>query len=457
MAYHPDDTIVAIASASGVGARGILRLSGSAVIDVLGRCFHSLSPPGEDGGPRSVDGHLALADSQRLPAVLYVWPNARTYTRQTSAEIHTVACPALLEAALTQLCACGARLAEPGEFTLRAFLGGRFDLTQAEAVLGVIDARSGSDLETALAQLAGGIARPLAHLRGTLLDVLAHLEAGLDFVEEDIEFITAQQIQAALEGAQQQVRVLVEQMRARSDVAHRVPVALVGRPNVGKSSLFNAIASGEALVSPLAGTTRDYLTARLDLDGVHCELVDTAGLDANLDQDRLQGAAQELATEQHRHANLRLLCLDATCEPNLQEQSTIAQSAPEQMIVVWTKCDLAKAQPPSVHAPDMVAVETSARTRAGIGQLRGVIRERLLNANHSETGVVATTAARCSTSLRRALRALERASKLNREGRGEEVLAADLRTALDELGAVAGAVYTDDILDRVFSRFCIGK
>jgi tRNA modification GTPase len=191
--YHTDDTICAIASAPAGAARGIVRLSGPGTIAVLERCFRCADTTSlEQVRVASVLVGTVAMDQSRvvLDADVYLWPGGRSYTRQDAAEIHTIGSPPLLSALVRTVCAAGARLAEPGEFTLRAFLAGRLDLTQAEAVLGIIDARSDEQFRTALEQLAGGLARPLDRLRGTLLDLLAHLEAGLDFVEEDIQFVT---------------------------------------------------------------------------------------------------------------------------------------------------------------------------------------------------------------------------------------------------------------------------
>ena len=197
-------------------------------------------------------------------------------------------CAALLEA----ICRAGARLAEPGEFTLRAFLAGRLDLTQAEAVLGVIDAHGNDELQTAVEQLAGNLARPLHQLRDELLTLLAELEAGLDFVEEDIEFISPDELTARLQAIASQLAAVAEQMSSRLTAAPSRQIVLLGPPNAGKSSLFNALANrfgvahqanASAIVSNIRGTTRDYLTTTVELDGARCELIDTAGIEAQTD------------------------------------------------------------------------------------------------------------------------------------------------------------------------------
>jgi tRNA modification GTPase len=256
-----DETIVAIASAPAGAARGIVRLSGPNAVEQVARVFQS-EPVVDLSAVRKATGlQGSVAIGQRkLGASLFLWPNSRSYTRQPVAEIHTTGSPPLLEVIVQSLCAVGARLAQPGEFTMRAFLAGRLDLTQAEAVLGVIDAADRRQLQTALSQLAGGFSQPLVQLRSGLLDLLADLEAGLDFTEEDIRFVSTDELQNRVSTAAAELERLSSQLGNRS-VAGRLPrVVLAGPPNVGKSSLFNAlIGSGAAIVSPQAGTTRDYL------------------------------------------------------------------------------------------------------------------------------------------------------------------------------------------------------
>ena len=279
---HPlDDTIAAVASPPGAAARGIVRLSGPEVAACVGRVFTADGHAdwAGAGSPTAFPGHLRLPGvAAPLPCDLCFWPTRRTYTGQPVAEVHTLGSPPLLEAAVEAFCEAGARPAEPGEFTLRAFLAGRIDLTQAEAVLGVIDAAGPDQLRTALAQLAGGLGAPLGSLRDRLLDLLSELEAGLDFADEDLEPLAPERLEAELEAAAGQVARLERQMLGRGEAGELPRVVLTGRPNVGKSSLFNALSGrAGALVCDLPGTTRDYLAAELECHGVRFLLVDTAG------------------------------------------------------------------------------------------------------------------------------------------------------------------------------------
>jgi tRNA modification GTPase len=374
------------------------------------------------------------------------------------AEFHTLGSPPLVRAMLETVCRAGARLAEPGEFTLRAFLAGRIDLTQAEAVLGVIDAQRADQLDTAVAQLAGNLARPLHQLRDELLMLLAELEAGLDFVEEDIEFISSAALTQRLATTADQIRAVAEQMSSRLAASATCQVVLIGPPNSGKSSLFNALAErfgigpariAAAIVSDRRGTTRDYLSTIIEFEGIRCELVDTAGIEINACRESpISAAAQSFAAERREQALLCVYCLDSATRST--EPVTIQQAD----FMVLTKIDLA----PHTRRPDSFVVATSSLTGQGLDEFCRVVAARLSTvATASRSSCVAATADRCGDSLRLAEAAVARAAEMAAADHGDELVAAEIREALAELGKVVGAVYTDDLLDRIFSTFCIGK
>jgi tRNA modification GTPase len=298
-------------------------------------------------------------------------------------------------------------------------------------------------------------------LRDGLLDLLADLEARLDFAEDDVPPLPPGQCTVRIERAAATIAGLIEQMDSRQETAELVRVVLAGPPNSGKSSLFNALTrEGKALVSDQPGTTRDYLVAELDLAGVRCQLIDTAGVqDVDFPPSSIEESAQAAAGEQHRQAHVRLLCLDATQPP----QGAIEPSPTGVQILLLTKTDLPRHPDFGPNAAPPGAIETSSKTGAGLAALGEQLRLAVLSAaNCGDSGdsggdVVPSTAVRCRQSLILAAECLARARELVTGGSSEELLAAELRVALDELGRVAGAVCTDDVLDRIFSRFCIGK
>jgi len=424
-----------------------------------------------------------------MPCDAFVWPANRSYTREPVVELHTSGSPPLLEAVLSAVCRAGARLAEPGEFTLRAFLAGRLDLTQAEAVLGVIDAHGEEELAAALAQLAGGLAGPLHRLRDELLQLLAELEAGLDFVEDDIEFVTSQELMERLDTASRLLDDVAAQLSRRHTAGQFAQIALVGPPNVGKSSLFNALVArhgttgagnqprpAAALVSPQQGTTRDYLTASVSLDGLPCELVDTAGMEealtaANVSRPRkrarrrssVEDSAQAMAKERGARAVIRAHCIEAlefTEEARAIDLLSKRESGSNRDVFVLTKCDLAGRPirlPDGIAAGAKVAI-TSSQTGEGLEELCAMLRKSLAREETAERRpAIAATADRCRESIRLARTAIESAAELVTARGGDELVAVELRAAVNELGKVVGAVYTDDLLDRIFKTFCIGK
>jgi tRNA modification GTPase len=454
-----EDTIVALSSARGPGARAIVRLSGPAAL----RCTATLFTPAHPTTslPHHLttrrcyySGHLRLAGMHSLlPADLYFWPAPRTYTGQELVELHTLSSGPLVDLVISHLLDAGARPAQPGEFTLRAFLAGKLDLTRAEAVLGIIEAGSRQELQQALVQLAGGVAGPLQALRDDLLNLLADVEAALDFADEDIHFVEAQELLNRLTRGLAQLELLRKQLEQRAIGDRPFRVVLVGRPNAGKSSLFNALTgSVSALVSDQPGTTRDYLVQCLEHDGVRLELVDTAGwLGVRAGGSEHAGGtieeqAQDLGRDQAEQADLLLLCLEAGKQANEQESGILTQQDSPVVVGVATKCDLA--------TPPANRLATSAVTGAGVERLREFLVER---ARVCAQPVLAPSLSRCRHHVEACVNCLRQAHDAVLFEEPAEVLALQLRGALDELGQLVGAVYTDDLLDRIFSRFCIGK
>lgn len=452
-----DDTIAALASAAGQSGRGIIRCSGPDVILLLERRFH---PRDEDAwnNCRVASRHAGVWDLQstgrQLPVDIYLWPNRRSYTGQRQAELHTIGSPPLLEALLGDLFAAGARPAQAGEFTLRAFLAGRVDLMQAEAVLGVIDAADHLELQTALTQLAGGLSHRLTELRAEFLDLLADLEAGLDFTDEGLEFVSRAVLVERIVSAGEELQRLLDRAHDRTRHTVRQRVVIAGRPNAGKSTLFNVLLGrSAALVSSIAGTTRDYLTAEVDWQGIPIELVDTAGWEETADE--ILKVALELRSVQLEQADLILQCVAADdINESRFAQSSTAREGNSRVVHVITKSDKTAGLDRQLY-DDTEFV--SALTGEGLEALQDRVAMTLRSELSGESDILGSTAARCRNSLERALAALARAGELAEQDGGEEFLATDLREALEELGRITGAIYTDDLLDRIFSKFCIGK
>jgi tRNA modification GTPase len=458
-----EETIVAISSALTPARRGVVRLSGLAALRVAERIGVTAASTSR---AHCIDTSVGLDPPLgHIPVRALIWPTGRSYTGQPSLELHTFGSLPILSAIVEAATHAGARPARPGEFTLRAFLAGRLDLTQAEAVLGVIDAESRGSLDDALRQLAGNLSRPLEFLRDQLLDLLADVEAGLDFVDEDIEFISdtdlTQRLTAILQAIQTTRRQLMERKRDQAEII----VTLRGLPNAGKSSLVNALSGDEAaIVAGQAGTTRDVIRVPATIGGHSVVLTDTAGIETvsgDTPLEQISRLAQEHARRSGREADIRLWCVDFS-DPRRQETCRAVQAFAEdkrrETIDLWvaTKCDAAESvagdrSPPSPWIP------ASTRTAGGLKSLIDTLTAALASFDQVEHHSVASTAARCSASLRAAETAIRTALRYVVDQQGHEYVASELRLAAHSLGEVTGTVYTDDVLDRVFSRFCIGK
>ena len=477
------ETIVAIASPTSPAIRGVVRLSGQDVESILNRLGIETVVAPDSGKPAwarrfdtEVDVGLPIG---KVPLSLLWWPTNKSYTGQPSAEFHTFGSLPILTALVEAAISSGARPARPGEFTMRAFLAGRLDLTQAEAVLGVIEAEQRGSLDHALRQLAGNLSRPLEAMRSDVLDLLADVEAGLDFVDEDIEFISDHALIERLGAIGDQLESTWRVIQQRGGGSARPVIALRGEPNAGKSCLMNCLAGVQAaIVADVPGTTRDVVTTEAFVAGHAVTLVDTAGIeDGSNDVDR---HSQEQARRASEQARVRLWCVDRS-RPDFEEAVSVlravaAQEQRDRVIDLWvaTKRDIAtknltETEPDPLRRrpahsevqqqdePSVQWIPCSAVTGHGIDQLRQAIDLALSRRDAEETGSVVGTAARCSDSLRRARAAVSAAIRLTEHAEGHEFVATELRTVAQCLGEVTGAVYTDDILDRVFSRFCIGK
>ena len=453
MAPILDDTIAAIASAPGGAVRGVVRVSGPATRDVLETVFQPDDDVNWSTARRATrhSGRLQIDPDRNswLPVDVFLWPTQQSYTGESAAELHTVGSPPVLDRVLQLLLAHGVRPARPGEFTLRAFLAGRIDLVQAEAVLGIIEAEDHQELEVALRQLAGGLSGQLAQQRGELIDLLADLEAGLDFTDEDIEFVSREQLLVRLATIRERIAGLKDQAETRIESHGRQRIVLAGLPNAGKSTLLNALAGRTAaLTAASAGTTRDFLEADVDFDGLALTLVDTAGWQT--DEDPVQAAAARQRKDQLETAALVIWCTPADLVDPEQESRArrrVEQARPP-VLAIQTRSDLSDG---TGDRSDRLRL--CAPRGEGLPELRQAIAEALSQPQSGQLHLVGSTAARVANSLTRTDAALQAAATAD----SEELVAIELHEALEHLGQILGSVYTDDVLDRVFARFCIGK
>jgi len=473
MKFDLQRTIVALSSGATAGRRAIVRLSGSATRDILAQLFQYPNDLQllETRVPRSAAVTCSLTWPGRstpapLPAIAYYWPDSRSFTGEPSAELHITGSMPVAENLIVTLCSLGAEVAERGEFTLRSFLAGKLDLVQAEAVLGVIEAEGPDQLEEALSQLGGNLSRPVRAMRTQLIDLIAHLEAGLDFVEEDIKFISTSELVQQLQQIQTLLAALAAQLTARDARSRSSQVVIVGLPNSGKSSLFNdLVGNNRAIVSPQAGTTRDAITHSISIDELNLELIDTAGIE-ELVGDSPRAAAQTALQKRLTQADVALFCID--CSQPLDNAWRAAQQQSLKrlgvsIITVGTKADLLAtdsliaSQPPYIQLTEF-DVQVSVKASIGIDSLRSLLVKRVFeHRSELQSSAMQHIAMRCRKSLDAASETIQQAIHLAQAGDGEELVAAELRMALDDLSAIIGEVHSDDILGEIFSRFCIGK
>jgi tRNA modification GTPase len=442
-----EETIVAVSSAVGQAARMILRVSGPASLSLLG----SLS---DDAPDRAGAYRLAIRPPKALelpnttfPAWVYVFTGPKSYTGQDLVELHLPGNPLLVRMIVEELIAQGARQAEAGEFTARAYLNGRLDLTAAEGVALTIAAQNDAELSAARQLLAGELSRRLVPIMESLAATLALVEAGIDFTEEDISFITPDDLQTRLRQIDQSLDGLTKDSARIERLSHEPTFALVGRPNVGKSTLLNALAREDrAVVSPVAGTTRDALSARIALERGMATLVDVAGLESVGDDPHgVNRQMQDKALRTIAEADFVLHVIDATGN----DEPLRLSRTPD--LIIFNKCDIVGRDPGLGLAANAVCV--SALHGQNLHEL-SVRMSRLAFGSHQSVAALALgtrhlwAIERCRTNLAHATTDVTRAS---------ELIAYDLREALDALGSILGQVTPDDVLGRIFGAFCIGK
>ena len=445
---HLDDTIVAIATPPGRGGIGVVRLSGPEAKGIATPLLR-LKHPLEAG--RALFGELLDAASERVDEVVVTFfAKPHSYTTDDVVEISAHGSPVVLRDLVERCVAAGARLAEPGEFTMRAFLHGRLDLTQAEAVRDLIEAQTLFQAKVAAQQLDGALAHRLQPIKENLVALIAQLEAGVDFAEDDVPVMPAEQIAEKLAQVRAPLVELEKSFAYGRTVHEGLTLAIVGRPNVGKSSLFNRLVERErAIVTATPGTTRDLVSETVALGGIPLKLVDTAGLRAASDEAETLGIRKSY--EALADADLVLVVLDAH-EPHADDHALIEKVGDRPHVVVHNKIDLARNSKPETRNSSIPA---SALTGEGIEALRAEILKRVSGDAPREGGFL--TNVRHHALVRESLGALDAAARSTAAKVPLEMLLLDLYGALRPLDAITGATTADDILNRIFSSFCIGK
>ncbi len=449
------DTICAPATGPALGAISVIRISGPETVEIVRRLAEFLPPQLESH--KIYYGHLGTIDSHReMDEVLVSYfAKGRSYTGESTCEISCHGNSFIVDEVLRQLVLAGARMAERGEFTYRAFMNGRLDLIQAESVLSVIESRSAQAARVGLRQLQGGLSQEIQLIRDDLTWVLAQLEANIDFASEDILIAANEALLARINSALDRIQKCIAGFKQGRGLQEGFEVVLAGRPNVGKSSLLNRLLSEQrAIVSPIAGTTRDLVEGQLHLDGVLIKFVDTAGLRETGDE--IEHLGVERATARIQSADLVLLIDD---KPELFDW--LEPAVPEKSILVFSKSDLYESNSNPVRFSCRVrdvnveSVRVSNLSGHGLDELIDLIKSRLKTESSEESTWVCN--ARQFEGLKSALGYVEAAKQLILGEESPDLVALELGEGLQSVYGILGIVYDDQVMDRVFSEFCLGK
>ncbi|HET9888557.1 MAG TPA: tRNA uridine-5-carboxymethylaminomethyl(34) synthesis GTPase MnmE [bacterium] len=454
-----EDTIAAIATAPGEGGVGIVRISGPRAIEIAQHLAQAT--PSLLSAPSHTVHHSWLRgpDGSTLDeALINIFRGPRSYTGDDVVEIGVHGGSVISRRVLRAVLSSGARLADRGEFTRRAFVNGRIDLSQAEAVIDLVRARTERGADAALRALAGRLAQRTLEVEDRLFALLSRLEVNLDFVED-----VAPAGRAAIAAELAQCRGMLEQLARHAVWSRRLrdgaTVVLLGRPNVGKSSVFNALVQDDrALVSETPGTTRDYIEAWMDVDGIPVRLIDTAGIRQASDALEKEGVRRSLRLEET--ASLRIVVLEAPSGMTLEDESLLQEMNGRPVLIAWNKSDLAKHHGMSgdkTNGAHASALQISARTGDGIEQLRAALGRALAEGSEDDGSEEILCSERHEDAVRTALQQVRNAEKAWAEGGTEELASTDVREAARALGDLTGKSVGDEVLTRIFSQFCIGK
>ena len=451
------ELICAVATPARPCAIGIVRLSGAGAVAAVDAVFTPEKGGNLAGAPagKLVLGTVRDREGRLLDQVQAVRYRSG-YTGEESAELFCHGSPVVLTLVMEALCGLGARPAGPGEFTRRAFLNGKLGLTQAEAVIDLIDAETPDAARNAVGQLAGGLARRVEGIYDRLVDLSAHFCAVLDYPDEDLDPFTVHSMVETLGQAREELNALLATYRRGKALTAGVPCAIVGRPNAGKSSLLNALLGYErAIVTDIPGTTRDTIEERCRLGGVLLRLIDTAGLRETEDKVEAMGVERSMAAMEQ--AELILVLWDSSSPVTEEDTALLEQAlAIAPTILVWTKTDLPSAPIPVLSLPEgLEIVETSAKNNHGLDRLEALVAQ--MYAENGQGAGSLLTNQRQADAARRGLEAVERALEGLELGLTPDAALSDVEQALAALGELTGRSVTSDVTDRIFSRFCVGK
>lgn len=453
-----EDTIASIATPIGSGGIGIIRISGSSSLEVAERVFNKFQNGGYESH-RFYYGRIKNPVTHELldEGMLVFMKGPRSYTREDVVELHCHGGYLVVQRVLDVCLSAGARLAEPGEFTRRAYLNGRIDLCQAEAVMDLIQSRTDASLAVAQSQREGHLSKLLHDVAGNLRTALAYIEAFIDFPEDDIDISSQELIASALTSCDGVITGLLNTFDEGRVIRDGITVMLAGKPNVGKSSLLNLLLSEQrAIVSHIPGTTRDTIEEVVEIGGLPVRLIDSAGIRTSRDEIEMEGVKRAL--DKLETADLVLLVVDGSAPLDSADYDIIRTVAGKRCLAVINKSDLPQMISDEDLQLDAGFIHISSRSGSGIDQLRSAVVRTFISGDISTAlDHVIITSARHRDILSRAAADLRQCHQQLQAGAAAELLADDVRSCLSAIGEITGSTSSDDILDIIFSSFCIGK
>ncbi|BFP42816.1 tRNA uridine-5-carboxymethylaminomethyl(34) synthesis GTPase MnmE [Flavobacteriaceae bacterium GF1] len=453
-----EDNIIALATAAGIGAIAVIRISGPNAIEIVANKFQAV-------GKKSLEaqkshtvhlGHIVENDTVIDQVLVSIFKGPNSYTGENVVEISCHGSPYIQQKLIQLFLKNGCRMATPGEFTLRAFLNGKMDLSQAEAVADLIASDSEASHQIAIQQMRGGFSNEIQHLREELLNFASLIELELDFSQEDVEFADRSQFNELLTRIVHVLERLIDSFALGNVIKNGIPVAIVGEPNVGKSTLLNALLNEErAIVSAIAGTTRDTVEDQIAIGGITFRFIDTAGIRDT--QDHVEKIGIERAYEKIEQAALVFYLIDAKSNRQ-QEIKNLQEKYPDKKIlVIANKIDGATASQRNFLKANHTNLSLiSAKFGDGIDDLKDMLLQ-LTNTGELGKNDTIITNSRHYDALLKALEAIQKVKEALAEGLASDLMAIDIREALFHLGEITGSVTTDDLLGNIFSNFCIGK
>lgn len=449
-----NDTIVAISTALGVGAISIVRLSGNDAINIVNKCFE-----GKD--LTKVDSHtihygFIKNETERIDEVLVsVMRAPKTYTTEDIVEINCHGGIITTKQVLETMLNSGARLAEPGEFTKRAFLNGRIDLVESEAIMDLIESKSSEAKKMALSQLYGDLSKLITSFRDRLKNLLSSIEVNIDYPEYyDIEIVTEEKIAKEIKSMKEELKNLIERSKSSSIIKNGIQTVILGRPNVGKSSILNKLLDEEkAIVTNVAGTTRDIVEGQTYIDGILIKFIDTAGIRKT--DDIVEKIGVEKSLKAVEDADLIILVLNNNEELTAEDLEILEKTNDKQRIIVINKKDLER----NIKLPENLenVVETDTNSIEGIDSLKSKIKEMFNLEKITTKDYTYLSNSRQISLITKAYQSILSAEKSLNESLPIDLIAIDLKECFDFLGQVIGISYTDEIIDNLFENFCVGK